>query len=313
MTPRYWTDFSDLVSELKLECSLLPVRDGTCCTLYEAGPREAPTLVLVSPGESPFLLISNLFKELSQDLRVVSWDHPGSPFMEHDGRAPPATTDVMAQTLLDVIAGKNLTRPHIATWCVGALAPVWAFALDDTPFASMSFIAPPSILSRCTDRTAFQSDYLPLLVRLAHGARRYEADLVARIRHAAEAWPVITSIDQAIFDLTHLPIREGYPIRRYAELISFMCMRSPPARDGRATQAYADLMDDICRKVPLALLHSIDDEVARHECSADIAARNPGVRLILYPQGAHFMQFRDPKPLAKDIRDFIYIVEGGHL
>jgi pimeloyl-ACP methyl ester carboxylesterase len=303
--PHYWRPFESLERSLPVEVSLLRVREPSGVYVYESGPRDAPRIALVSPGESPFLLISSLFRELSRHFRVVSFDHPGSPFMEPDPTARPATTAVMAETLLDVLEATDARRAHIVTWCVGALPAVWALTMADVPIASLSLIAPPSSLSRCLERTHFQRFYLGIVLQLASGTCANRTALCRWISRAAEGWPIRSESDRLIYELTHLPVRNDESVLRYAHLIKFMTEQLPPTSGPEAPRSYADIMDAICARTPVALLHCLDDDVVTAKCSANIAERNPGVRLELYPTGSHFVIFKEPAMLAATISDFV--------
>jgi pimeloyl-ACP methyl ester carboxylesterase len=240
--------------------------------------------------------MSNVFRELSRDFRVLAFDHPGSPFMEPSARAPEATIEVLARTVTEIVAGRGLDRVHVGTWCVGALVPVWALATSNVPVASLSLIAPPSILGRCRERTAFQQVLLPMVMQLASGLSPHEDILLRKIMNAARAEYTITdATEQAIFDLTHLPVRNEVSTRHYARLIEFMCLNFPAGRD------YAGLMDEICARIPVTFLHCRDDEVVKYQCSAEVVTRNPNARLALYPSGSHFVLFKEPAMIAADI------------
>src|SRR5262249_30100448 len=107
-TPRYWRDFATLTDELTLDASLPQLPDGSRVHLYEAGPAAAANIILVSPAESPFLLIARLFSALSGAHHVFAWDNPAATFMDTpaDLQIPPLRR--MADDLLGLIEARGI-------------------------------------------------------------------------------------------------------------------------------------------------------------------------------------------------------------
>jgi pimeloyl-ACP methyl ester carboxylesterase len=311
--PEYWTEFAALARDLEVEISTLDVTGGAPLYLYEAGPRNAPRVLLINPAEAPFLMMSRLFSALSGEFRVIAWDNTGNPFMADPDRPwVPATIARMAGNLRDILAAREIPHPHVVTWCAGALIYLWAFAAHRIATTSLSLIAPPGIVSRCPEKTPFQTFFLPTVLQLASGHCVDEASLARRIRAVPKERMLLDDVDRAIFDLSQLATRDDAALRRYAQLIRIMCSELPPLPDGSRALSYADVLDEVCRSGRVSLLHCQDDDIFSVNCSREVAARHPDVRLKVYATGGHFVLFREPQQLAPDIAAFIRAGEGTH-
>lgn len=301
--PSYWKEFDFLTRDLEVEISNVAVEDGAAqLYVYEAGSPLAPPVVLINPAEAPFLIMSRLFNALSRQFRVIAWEDPGSPFMP-DGGLPwaPSTMARMSGDLLEILHARGIHRPHVVTWCAGALVYLWSFAAHGLSTASLSLIAPPGIVSRRMDKTPFQSLFLPMILQLASGHCVDEASMVRRIRALPKQQVLLDDLDRTNFALTQLPVRDDIALRRYAYLIKVMCSELPPRKSSGTAHSYADVLDEVCRTTRVALLHCQDDEFFSINCSRDVAARHSGVRFTEYPTGGHFVLFREPEMLAADI------------
>lgn len=304
--PDYWRDFATLTEDLELSVSRLEGAHGAPLYVYEAGPPEAPPVVLINPAEAPFLLMSRLFSLLSCHFRVIAWDNPGSPFMtEPDGPWMAPTVARMSADLFAILAARGVRRPHVVSWCAGALVYLWSFAAQRMETASVSLIAPPGIVSRSAHKTPFQTFFLPLVLQLASGQCLDEARLARRILAVPNERVLLNDVDQTIFDLTRLPVRHEGALKRYAHLMKVMCSERPPAPEGAASPSYADIMDEACRSSRIGILHCEDDDIFSVDCSRDVAERHGTVCLKVYPNGGHFVLFKDPQQLAPDIAAFI--------
>lgn len=310
--PPYWEEFPGITQDLDVQVSRLEVSAGAPLYLYEAGPADAPAIVLVNPSEAPFLLLSRLFHSLARQFFVLAWDSPESPFMVDPAR--PWTPPTIARTagcLTEILAARQLRRPHVVTWCAGALIYLWALHAFRLNAASVSFIAPPGIVSRCPEKTPFQTFFLPMVLQLTSGHCQAAASVARRIRAVPNERVLLDEVDRAIFDLTQLPVRNDESLQRYAQLIHSMCSELPPSWDGRA-RSYADLMDDACSVTPATILHCQDDDIFSANCSREVASRHSDVQLKLYPAGGHFVIYKNPGQLVPDITESIRATESAH-
>jgi len=298
--PRYWRAYGSLTARLSLGITRLRLADNTPLVLYEAGPPGAPDLVCVSPAESPFLLMAPLFMALSKTFRVIAFDHPGAPFMENASEHPLPTVGTMAATLVEVLRARAIQSAHIVTWCVGALVPIWALGQGCTSFRSLNLIAPPSLLGKCDKRTPFQKFFVSLLLQIASSPADNCAGLCNWIRRASDAWSVTCPTDELILKLSTLPVQEDESIRRYAMLTKWTCEQTPVGGKSLA-DAYAELMDTACAELPVTIFHCADDDIVSSDSSADIVNRNSRARLLVYPSGSHFVLFKEPDLLGRDI------------
>jgi pimeloyl-ACP methyl ester carboxylesterase len=246
-----------------------------------------------------------LFEQLAADFRVTAWDNAASPCLHWDDSLPLPTMDVLSLDLQQLMQADGMRRPHIVTWCAGAMILLWSRAACDLDFGSVTFIAPPSVLGRCPVRTGFQTHFLQLVMQLGSGTRTDEADLYRRIQSIPKSIGSVTDVDRAILELTSLPMRDEAATKRYARLIRDMCNTPPPAGKRSPEQSYAALFDELCQETPVALIHSRDDDAVSWESSAEMASRNAGVRLFLYPDGSHFVIFREPERIARDVAGFV--------
>jgi len=303
--PAYWDGFDSLTSELAVRISLLELQDGSRAHVYQAGPDGVPDVLIVSPAESPFLLISRLFRRLSRKYRVTAWDPADGAFMDSAPEAPPPTLSRMANALLGISEAYQLSSPHLVSWCSGALVAAWVLAGAPGRAGSATFIAPPSVLGRCAERTEFQSHFLQTILKLASGGYRDEEAVFRDIQSAPRGRPFGNADDEAIFELTNLPVRDLHALRRYARSIHNACTCVPPSMARFRALAYAEVVEAACQTLPIALLHCKDDDVVSYKCSADVAARNADVKLVLYPSGGHFVIFKQPDMLGTDIEGFV--------
>ena len=315
-TPQYWRQFDALVRVCPFEASRRRLSNGSDAYFYQAGPRDAPRIVLVSPAESPFLLFSRVGRELARTHRVMAWDNSTAAFMEAPFSVPPPTLQRMAEDLLCLIEAEAGDDVHVVSWCSGALIALWTMDLAPGVISSASFIAPPSVLGLAPDRTDFQSRFLHMILELASGTHPDEAGLCRQILEVPRERPILDEVDQAIADLTRQPVRNEIALRRYAKSIQNACLTLPPGRTRSGHRAYVDIVAERCGAVPMALLHCRDDDVVSYKCSADVAARNDNVRFVMYPRGGHFVIYKEPEMLSADIASFVAHVrrprrEGG--
>jgi pimeloyl-ACP methyl ester carboxylesterase len=306
VTPEYWKSFESLVAQLTLDATMVQSSDrSTRLHLYEAGRPSDGDVILVSPGESPFLLVSPLFMQLARTCRVTSWESRAGPFLPGGPDLRAATLAALAHDIVAVARERQIERPHIVAWCAGALVVVWAIALTGLPVASITLIAPPTVLGGSQERTAFQSSFLQMILELASGLCEDEGVLMEQIRAIPRQQPILNETQREIFELTQLPLRDAVSLKRYAELTKNVCMARAPAM-GSATMAnYAELMLAICRQTPVAIIHSRDDELFSYKGSLDICTSSDNARLVLYPRGGHFLPFTKAGALAADISSFI--------
>ena len=311
-TPSYWKRFTPWVEDLDVEISMLELRTGEQVHLYEAGPQGAPNVIIVSPSESPFLLMSRVFKALSRHFRVTAWDHPAAVFMDTPADLPPPTLQRMSKDLLAIIEARGMQEAHVVSWCAGALTILWALAQSPPTISSATFIAPPSVLSHAPERTGFQSHFLQMILELASGRHPDEAALCRQILTMPRGgMSSRNNVEQAIYDLTDRPVRDETALRRYAKSIQNACITLPPSMARFRDRAYAEIVTQSSARVPLSLLHCRDDDIVSYKCSNDVAARNDNVRFVLYPRGGHFVIFKEPEMLGADIAGFVAAVHSG--
>ncbi|GAA3760277.1 alpha/beta fold hydrolase [Salinactinospora qingdaonensis] len=252
-------------------------RDGSPIHCYEAGPTDAPAVVLVTACGMPVSLVRRWMAELGDRFRVLTWESrglfapdPGFDLRGHDVAA-------QAEDLYAVLDTFGVEAAHVMGLCGGAAV---ALAAAPSPrVRSLSLWHGDYELGDEAPKTEHQQDVQSLMVMA--GERRERAANLHKILRRPN------TLDKLRADMAHELI---YPYAT-AELLH---------RYGRLNGA---IMTTDCRPLlagvhqPTLVVTSDADTTAHPAGSALVAERIPGARLRTPARGDHLSAF-DAAPAA---------------
>jgi len=286
--PAYWAAFKNLsepLSDIEIRHS---GRDASEVITYRSERADGPTILLISPPESPFLLVSPLYVVLSDKFSVLAWDPVRATFMDCGPDDPVPSVRDHADQLRSVLESLDDRPTHLVTWCSGALTGLQYIADRPQSIASATFIAPPSLLSSDPERTAFQSGFIEKVLRMALFGAEERSRIYRQLRDGQDLLPETTVAEATLKRLTGMLWQSEARATRYARSILLACTPTGTATKKGAETGYRETLRELARNVPVSVIHSSDDQLVSLSNARAIARENPEVQLRILNHGGHF-------------------------
>ncbi|RQQ59931.1 alpha/beta fold hydrolase [Burkholderia stagnalis] len=256
--------------------------DGVPLAAFEAGDRDAPTVLVVNALGVSAAFVAPLAARLAERHRVILWESRGLP--DGGGEAADLSLARHAQDAADVLAALGGANGHangranghvaaIVAYCSGA--NIAAYALDERLLAAgrLVIVSPSMEVAGVTERTLYQKSVLPLWQRIADGGAAY-AGLVRVLLNQARRVDD-GSLDYQLATLNGLPFGDDASICRYAAMQA-ACLRE----DWAARLARLAL--------PALVLHGARDDVIHAATSRGVADALAGATLETIDDAGHF-------------------------
>jgi 3-oxoadipate enol-lactonase len=270
---------------------MIAASDGSPLRCWEAGPRDAPAVALVTACGMPVGLAAHWMRALSGDYRVVTWESRGL-FAERGGQGPAALGghDLAAQAgdLAAVLDGFGIRRAHAMGLCGGAVVALAAASGSDR-VTSLSLWHGDYELGGAAPKTDHQRDVKSLLTMAARSVDK-AAGLHRLMRRPA-------ALDAMRADIAHhliYPYATPELLHRYGLL--------------NGSIMSADSRPFLSAGQPVLVVTSGDDTTAHPAGSEYVAARLPRATLAVRPHGDHLTAFDAGPELVALAGKFLYEV-----
>ncbi|KVN38576.1 alpha/beta hydrolase [Burkholderia pyrrocinia] len=249
-------------------------RDGVPLAAFEAGDRDAPTVLVVNALGVSAAFVAPLAARLAERHHVILWESRGLP--DGGGDAADLSLARHAQDAADVLAalgGANARVAAIVAYCSGANTAV--YALDERVLAAgrLVIVSPSMEVAGVTERTLYQKSVLPLWQRIADGGAAY-AGLVRVLLNQARRVDD-GSLDYQLATLNGLPFGDDASICRYAAMQAACLCEDWAARLARLA-------------LPALVLHGARDDVIHAATSRGVADALAGATLETLDDAGHF-------------------------
>ncbi|MXN79772.1 alpha/beta fold hydrolase [Burkholderia sp. 4701] len=248
--------------------------DGVPLAAFEAGDRDAPTVLVVNALGVTAAFVAPLAARLAERHHVILWESRGLP--DGGGEAADLSLARHAQDAADVLAalgGADASVAAIVAYCSGA--NVAAYALDERLLRAerLAIMSPSMEVAGVTERTLYQKSVLPLWQRIADGGAAY-AGLVRVLLNQARRVDD-GSLDYQLATLNGLPFGDDASICRYASMQAACLREDWAARLGRLA-------------LPALVLHGARDDVIHAATSRGVADALGGATLETIDDAGHF-------------------------
>ncbi|KWO80745.1 alpha/beta hydrolase [Burkholderia ubonensis] len=251
--------------------------DGVPLAAFDAGDRDAPTVLVVNALGVSAVFVAPLVARLADHHRVITWESRGLPDARGDAfdlslaRHARDAADVLAA--LAALAGARVRVAAIVAYCSGA--NVAAYALDERVLAAdrLAIVSPSLEIAGVADKTLYQKTVLPLWARIAEAGAKHAAlvrVLLSQARRVDDG-----SLDYQLSTLNALPFGDDDSICRYARMQAACLREDWAARLGRLA-------------LPARVLHGARDDVIHAATSRGVAQALPGATLETIDDAGHF-------------------------
>lgn len=263
--------------------------DGTVITAVEAGPRDAPGVLISPPCSLSYRLSLPWLRALRSSYRCVIMQTRGTtePIVDRedfDRRGYDLSHQVRD---LVAVADELATGPvHVMGLCAGAAVALAATAQRPDRFGSLSLWHADLELGGDAKKTDHQVN-LRALVDLGGESR----DTAAWLREKLISGPM-TGVPERIGPLVVRPYATTELFYRYAKLTAAtMHWDSRPTATGV--------------RRPCLVITSEDDDTAHPAGSRRLAEIVPGARLVVAEHGTHLDAFRATPGQVRTLRSFL--------
>ena len=276
--------------------------DGTPLSVFDTGPQEGPTIVLVNAFGMPWEFMKPLASRLKNAHRVITWETRGSPSLAGGFSADTCTLETHAKDLHSILENLSTGTVHLVGWCTGApLALVFQQQYPETcdSLVSLNGAFPFGGRYPLSD---FQQSIVDIMPRAASSEMAAEMYHKLIFSGAAKATNIaaddgeqvtglLGAIDPELVHLASVPFRTSKALYRYAIQLTdfFATMKdwTPPVPE-----------------VPFLLIAGEQDRVAHPEGSVQLTRDLPHTTLVSMPKADHYSHFFDEE-IAQTLTEFI--------
>lgn len=264
---------------------------GKSLSVYEAGDKRNPTVVLVNPLGISCLFMTALARTLADQYHLITWESRGLP----DYAA--ATTDSAKEWELEthcndlalILDKKQCQAQAIITYCSGANIAVYGLAQEMVQTQRLCLVSPSLQMGEIGKRTDYQRSVLPLWNKIAQDGLRTAALIRVLLRQTEKTYAC--AIDTELAIINSLPFQSDESTYRYARLHA-PCVQLEAAA----------LLRQV--KVPTLILHDAEDEVIHADTASAVAAALPSAQLSWMNDGGHFAIYKSQQ-LRSQIAAFL--------
>ena len=305
--PSYWSRYKDLSNTQNIHVAKHAASDGCPIFVVEIGSKERADLVLVNPPGTPFLLMSRLGLLLGTRYRVTSWENRGSPYLDVDiGEVNSAEISIerLAIDFCEILRAREISRPHVVAHCGGLSFILRACAESGVELSSLSLISPPPSISSVRHPTAFDAQFAPQLGALAQASSDTFDEILRSLKLFVSGPQLKRQDERTLVSLCRESNRTDQLWRDFAIMWNsfWPVLDEEKLEQNRAMDL--QLMAAVGKVIPVSIFQPRDDPVVDYRCSIEAAVRNLS-KMILYPTGGHFLPYRQPALLARDIFSFL--------
>lgn len=263
--------------------------DGTVITAVEAGPRDAPGVLISPPCALSYRLSLPWLRALRSEYRCVIMQTRGTTEPIVDREDFDRRGYDMSHQVQDLVAVTDelATGPvHVMGLCAGAAVALAATAQRPDRVSSLSLWHADLELGGDAEKTDHQVN-LRALLDLGGESR----DTAAWLREKLTSGPM-TGVPERIGPLVVRPYATTELFYRYAKLTA-----ATMHWDSRPSAAGVDQ--------PCLVVTSEDDDTAHPAGSRRLAEIVPGARLVVAEHGTHLDAFRATAEQVRSLRSFL--------
>lgn len=292
----YHVEFQDVTERYDFRFDCVPATDGYPLYTYEFGKTSDDGFVLVGAVGTSSLLMMKLASQLATSRYSLCYEHRGSPYLKDSQPDREITVPEYASDLGQILSAREVKNLHLVGHCSSANIISWAVSRDAITPSSVTLIAPAGIGSS-SEKLYAQEVFFPMLQNVTKQTDPEARKTVATVQNLAGLGHKSRVRDSDVQRITLINIRDFRSARRYAHLLSGAEL---------SLKESALLFDDMCAKVPVLVLHALDDQVISHTSSVNALGRNSqrNVRLVLYPSGTHFLPYTRAADIASEMTVF---------
>jgi hypothetical protein len=223
---------------------------------------------------------------------VITWESFGLPNYSEDVQYDKQkwSTDSQCKDMLTVIDYFDRTITHLVSYCSGGY--IASYMLTNNLITiedKFCMISSPIQVSSTTDKTVYETTFLPLLLRIADDGLS-TARLVRTIINKATT-NNLKGIDYELTKINHLPYNKDVFIHRYALLHApwlKLCWKR------------------IIKGLPVTthILHGVDDDIVHSNNAVALSSLIVCSQLNLYQNHGHFAVYTCV-PLLNDIYQYL--------
>ena len=269
--------------------STVTARDGRRLTVFEAGDRAHPTILLVNALGMSVLFLTALARHLAPTHHVVTWETRGLPDSSNVGLNDDLTIARHAEDAADVLAGTGCEAEAVVSYCSGVNVAIYGLTHDLLSAPKLCVISPSIELPTAHGQTDYQRTMLPIWRSIAASGLRQAALIHQLLGESQAAQP--GGLDAELRELNNLPFVTAESTYLYARMQA-ACLE----------QASLDRLSSL--KTTALVIHCNDDDVIHADTSRAFADAVHGSRYEQLNDAGHFGIYTS-NALHRLVADFI--------
>lgn len=268
--------------------------DGACLTVFEAGTRSNPTVLLINALGMSGLFLAPLAKRLSGRFHIVTWESRGLPdyaaaIGELDLSIPRHASDA-AQILSNI----GTSPEAVIAYCSGSNVAVQALADGVVQTKRMCLVSPSIALPNVEEKTDYQRTMLPIWKKVSLGGRKTAAMVRSLIQQNRPEFD--GSLEAELARINNLPFANDDTTLRYAQM-------QAACQDLEWSERLTALA------YPSLVLHGEKDDIIHAASSAAVAGILGNADFQTIPQSGHFAIYSSDI-LHEQIATFLHGLEA---
>jgi len=267
---------------------------GVNLITYEAGPEEAPVVVIVSPIGVPLLVVSRLALQLASRYRVVCWEQRGmgESSVSFLGTRP-EYVDYVADVLA-VVSQRAKSLAAVIGVCSGAALAIKAAAPGSMPPHALLLVSPAIFFSDGYVPSQFDTSVTPFM-RMIDGTNRGLAEDLFDLRRSSRR----TTLAETVSDLEVMEAADTLSVASIDSLLVY----------SRIVRVFTDQkLDRELASTPsrVHVFATQDDSTVSIRATRRLCQLLPDAVLHEFAQGGHFSLYT-----RQEVRDAIVAVVNG--
>ncbi|WP_375411731.1 alpha/beta fold hydrolase [uncultured Bradyrhizobium sp.] len=271
------------------ERSTVKARDGRPLTVFEAGDRAQPTVLLVNALGMSVLFLAALARHLAPTHHVVAWETRGLPDASNVELNDDLTIARHAEDAADVLAGMGCKADAVVSYCSGVNVATYGLTHGLLSTSKLCVVSPSIELPTAQEQTDYQRTMLPIWRSVAASGLRQAALIQQLLQESQDSQP--DGVHAELHQLNNLPFLSAESTYLYARMQA-ACLE----------QASLERLSSL--KAATLVIHCNDDDLIHADTAKAFAAAVAGSRYEQLNDAGHFGIYTS-NALHRLVADFI--------
>jgi pimeloyl-ACP methyl ester carboxylesterase len=263
--------------------------DGRRLTVFEAGDRTRPTILLVNALGMSVLFLTALARHLAPTHHVVTWETRGLPDSSNVGLNDDLTIARHAEDAADVLVSTGCEAEAVLSYCSGVNVATYGLTHGLLSASKLCVVSPSIELPTAHQQTDYQRTMLPIWRSVAASGLRQAALIHQLLGESQSAQP--DGLDAELRELNNLPFVTAESTYLYARMQA-ACLE----------HASLDRLSSL--KTTTLVIHCNDDDVIHADTSKALADAVNGSWYEQLNDAGHFGIYTS-NALHRLVADFI--------